>query len=110
MNFDYLKNVIKTIRSIRAMVKMNPKVKPRVLMHHRNWNPIQEQLVEDNFRVVETLCNIQTPEYKREVPSSLVKGFMSLYINNNLYVYVEVAPHIDIEKEVRLGLAWVLII
>ncbi|WP_064613619.1 valine--tRNA ligase [Streptobacillus moniliformis] len=92
--FDYLKEVVSSIRNIRAENNISPAKKIEIIIDSEDEN--EKNLLLNNLKVLEKLANVESIVILTEIPK--MAGFR---IVGNTKVYVSLCGLIDVSKEIE---------
>ncbi|CAM3193357.1 valine--tRNA ligase [Streptobacillus ratti] len=92
--FDYLKEVVSSIRNIRAENNISPAKKIEIIIDSEDEN--EKTLLLNNLKVLDKLANVEGVAILTEVPK--MAGFR---VVGNTKVYVSLDGLIDVDKEIE---------
>ena len=91
--FDYLKEIVNTIRNIRGEANVSPAKKIEVIF--KIVNDGEKEILEHNAKILDKLANVEKYEFNTEIPALV--GFKLVETTE---IYVPLADLIDKEKEI----------
>lgn len=91
--FDYLKEIVNTIRNIRGEANVSPAKKIEVIF--KIVNDGEKEILEHNAKILDKLANVEKYEFNKEIPALV--GFKLVETTE---IYVPLADLIDKEKEI----------
>ena len=91
--FDYLKEIVNTIRNIRGEANVSPAKKIEVIF--KIVNDGEKEILKHNAKILDKLANVEKYEFNTEIPALV--GFKLVETTE---IYVPLADLIDKEKEI----------
>ncbi|WP_300330357.1 valine--tRNA ligase [Fusobacterium sp.] len=95
-SFAYIQEIVSSLRNIRAEAGISPAKFAKVVIKSSNENELKT--IEENYKFITKLCNLEEIEYGKDVEKPAQSGFR---VAKDSEVYMVLTGLLDIDAEVK---------